>query len=463
MTFINNLNDYLWAIIVIPLLVVCALYFTIKTKGVQFSMLGHMVKLLAESPSSAGDGKDKKTISSFQAFVVSLTSRSGTGNLAGVASAIFVGGPGAVFWMWMMALLGSATAFVESTLAQLYKRKGEGSFIGGPAYYMKYGLHRPWLGVLFSIALALMMSLSQNIMQSNQISESIRSTFVVRMDVIALALSLLTGVIIFGGIHRIARFSSVILPIMAGGYVTMTLVIIGMNITEVPHVLKLIVTSAFGLDPMAGGAFGIAVSQGIKRGLFSNEAGEASTPNTAATTENSHPVKQGLIQALGVFSDTLLVCTCTALIILLSGVYQGFESDGILLTTKALETQIGPAAPYIVSVTIFLFAFTSILGNYYYGETSIRFITRKKYVLNIYRLITMAIVLLGGFLSIGEIWSLVDLSMAVIVMINIGSVLPLVPKVSALLKDYRQQLKEGKDPQFKASSMPEIEKDLEAW
>lgn len=467
MQYLDSLNDWLWSFVIIPLLAGCALWFTFKTKGVQFRMIGHMVKLLFESPGSSkfseDSSKSKRHISSFHAFVVSLSSRVGTGNLAGVASAIFVGGPGAVFWMWVMALLGSATAFVESTLAQLYKRKSSDAYIGGPAYYMQYGLHKKWLGVLFSVIMIVTFAMANQIMQSNQICTSLGYTFSISLPWVAGFLAVFTGLIIFGGIHRIADFAALVVPIMAVAYLLLAIIIIAMNITLIPQVFKIIVTSAFGFNQAVGGMVGTAVAQGVKRGLFSNEAGEGSAPNAAATAETSHPVKQGLIQALGVFTDTIVVCTCTAMIILISGVYNGAEADGILLTTLALETEIGESARYFISAAIFLFAFSSIIGNYYYGETSVRFITKSRRMLLLFRIVTMLVVLIGGFLTISEIWSLIDICMAFLVMTNVSAILMLSPKVLALLHDYLDQKRIGKDPRFTASSMPEIEEDLEAW
>ncbi|MCF0121001.1 MAG: alanine:cation symporter family protein, partial [Oscillospiraceae bacterium] len=392
-----------------------------------------------------------------------LSATIGTGNIAGIAYAITMGGPGAVFWMWMVALLGSATALVESTLAQLYKRRAKGAYIGGPAYYMQYGLHRRWLGVLFSIIMVATFAMTNQIMQSYQICASIDDTFGVSMPVVAGVIALFTGVIISGGIHRIAKFAACVVPVMAVAYLLLVLYVIATNITLVPHVIKIIVTNAFGIDQAVGGAFGLAVSQGVKRGLFSNEAGEGSTPNAAATAETSHPIKQGLIQALGVFTDTIVVCSCTAMIILISGVYQGADADGILLTTRALETEIGPAARYFVSAAILLFAYSSVIGNYYYGETNIRFITKSRLVLLAFRLVTMAVVLLGGYMTLSEIWSLVDLCMACLVVINVTAILFLSPKVFTLLDDYLRQRKAGRDPVFRAETMPEVAADLDAW
>lgn len=320
---LNILNDYLWTYVVITLLVFCALYFTFRLKGVQFRQIGDMMRVIVEKP---GDQK----IGAFQAFAVSLSSRVGTGNLAGVASAIFVGGPGAVFWMWMMAFFGAATAFVEATLAQLYKRKGEDSFYGGPAYYMQHGLHRKWMGVLFAVLITITFGMANQVVQSNTLCDALADSLAIDAKWIGLTITIATLVIIFGGIRRISHFASIVVPFMAIGYVIIAIIVILMNITEIPAMIALIVKSAFGLEQAVGGAFGVAVMQGVKRGLFSNEAGEGSAPNAAAIAHTSHPVKQGLLQSLGVFTDTIVVCSCTAFIILLSGIYDSGR-DGIIL------------------------------------------------------------------------------------------------------------------------------------
>lgn len=464
---IDTINNAAWTWIVIPMLVCCALWFTIRLGGLQFRFLPLMIRQLLESGSAEESDGNGKPISSFHAFVVSLASRIGTGNLAGVASAIFVGGPGAVFWMWVMALLGSATAFVESTLAQLYKRKGDKQFYGGPAFYMKYGLHSPVLGVIFSICLAITFGIANQMMQSNQISLSVADTFNLSPLTVSLCLSALTGGVIIGGIHRISKFSAMVVPFMAVAYLILAVYVIITNITVIPGILKLIVTDAFGMNSVAGGAIGITVMQGVKRGLFSNEAGEGSAPNAAAVAQTSHPVRQGLVQALGVFTDTLVVCTCTAVIILVSGVYKDSNADGIILTTRALESQIGPMARYFISLAIFLFAYSSIIGNYYYGETAVRYISKKKSSVRIFQLFTVIVVIIGGLLSIEAAWSLIDLCMCSIVIINVYSILRLSPKVTFLWKNYRDQLREngrnGKAPVFRKEMMPGDTEDIEGW
>ena len=316
MGIINLINDLLWTYILVALLLGCAVWFTLRTRFVQFRMIKEMVRLLGDS-GGKGDAKEKH-ISSFQAFAISIASRVGTGNLAGVATAIAVGGPGAVFWMWVIALLGAASSFVESTLAQLYKIKGKDSFIGGPAYYMRKGLKQPWMGALFAVLITITFGFAFNSVQSNTLCAAFEGAFGFDHAVVGGIITALTLTIIFGGVQRIAKVSSIIVPIMALGYIALALIIVLLNIKELPGVLALIVGHAFGWEQALGGGVGMALMQGIKRGLFSNEAGMGSAPNVAATAHVSHPVKQGLIQTLGVFTDTLIICTCTAFIILFS-------------------------------------------------------------------------------------------------------------------------------------------------
>ena len=339
---IGAINEVLWSYILIIMLLGCAIWFTLRGKFVQFRMIGEMVRLLGDSTQKAAGGE--KHISSFQAFAVSLASRVGTGNLAGVATAVAVGGPGAVFWMWLIALLGSSSAFVESTLAQLYKVKGKDSFIGGPAYYMERGLGWRWMGVLFAVLISITFGFAFNSVQSNTICAAWENSFGFDHQWMGLAITALTLLTIFGGIQRIARVSSIVVPIMALGYIALALGIVLFNITELPTVIRTIVSSAFGWEQALGGTVGAALMQGIKRGLFSNEAGMGSAPNVAATAHVTHPVKQGLIQALGVFSDTLVICTCTAFIILFSGVPLDGSLNGVQLTQAALSAEVGALA-----------------------------------------------------------------------------------------------------------------------
>ncbi len=467
---INQINDAVWGYVLIGALVGCGLWFTWKTRGVQFRMIGEMFRLLTDSATSGTEGltdanAQHKHISSFQAFAVSVATRVGTGNLAGVASAIAVGGPGAVFWMWMIALIGSATAFVESTLAQLYKQRHKDSFIGGPAYYIQRGLHQRWMAVLFAVLITCQFGLSNNSVQSHTICGAMQEAFGWSPLWVGVFLAAMALFIVFGGIHRIANVSAVIVPVMAVGYVILALVIIAMNISEVPHVMTVIVTDAFGLRQTLGGTLGATIMLGVRRGLFSNEAGEGSAPNVAATATVSHPVKQGLIQALGVFTDTLLVCSCTAFIILISGLYDVPELNGVNLTQAALESEVGAAGPIFLAVAIFLFAFSSIIGNYYYGEANIRFITTSKTVMTVYRLFSGGVMVIFGALACFElVWNIVDFFMAFLTACNLIAIMILGKYAFRLLDDYRLQKRRGiKEPTFHRSQLPEIAHELECW
>lgn len=465
-TAISYTNDIIWTYLLTGILVLCAIWFTVRTGFLQFRSIPEMFRLLTERR-----GK-KSGISSFQAFAVSIASRVGTGNLAGVATAIVTGGPGAVFWMWIMALLGSASAFVESTLAQLYKRPNkDGTFIGGPAYYMERGIGKRWMGVLFAILISITFGFAFNSVQSNTICASWDMSFNIDPLWTGIFLTVLTAIIIFGGIRRIARVSSLIVPVMAIGYIILAFAVIAMNIGKIPEILGLIVSDAFGFGngeaggwrQIAGGGIGATVMQGIKRGLFSNEAGMGSAPNVAATADTTHPVKQGLIQALGVFTDTLIICSCTAFIILLGGVTDT-SANGIQLTQSALTHEIGHSGEVFISIAILMFAFSSIIGNYYYGEANIRFITGKRWVLNCYRVMVAGMVLWGALISLDLAWSMADLTMAMMTLCNLIAITILSPQAFRLLKDYRRQKKNGiKNPAFRKTGLPELKDRLECW
>ena len=460
---IDATNDILWTYVMIAALIGCALYFTLRSGFVQFRMLGEMIRQLVNS--NERHHTEGKHISPFQAFAVSLASRVGTGNLAGVATAIAVGGPGAVFWMWIIALIGSANAFIESTLAQLYKRRTEDSFIGGPAYYILHGLKCRWMAILFSVLTILTFGFAFNTVQSNTLCEAVENAFGFSHIYMGIAITVATLVIIFGGIQRIAKFSSIIVPIMALGYILLAFTIVIINIGQLPAVIELIIKSAFGMEQVVGGGLGAALMQGIKRGLFSNEAGMGSAPNVAATASTSHPVKQGLIQSLGVFTDTLIICSCTAFIILMSGIEFGGQMDGIRLTQEALTTQIGGAGRIFVAIAIFFFAFSSIIGNYYYGEANIKFITSSRKVLNAYRLLVGVMVMSGAAMSLQTVWSLADLTMALMTLCNIAAIVLLGGQVITLLKDYRKQKSAGLDPVFRKNDIKEFASNdsIECW
>lgn len=460
--WISSINDVLWSYILVTLLLGCAFWFTIRSRFVQFRMMGEMIRLLGDSPKKTGS--HEKHISSFQAFAVSLASRVGTGNLAGVATAITVGGPGAVFWMWLIALLGSSSAFVESTLAQLYKRKGKDSFVGGPAYYMEKGLKARWMGILFAILISITFGFAFNSVQSNTICAAWEKAFGIDHVWMGIVLTAVTLLIIFGGIHRIARVSGVIVPVMALGYIVLALGVVLFNLGKLPDVIRLIVSNAFGWEQALGGGIGATLMQGIKRGLFSNEAGMGSAPNVAATAHVTHPVKQGLIQALGVFTDTLIICTCTAFIILFSGVSTQTSLNGIQLTQEALTAEVGSAGGIFIALAILLFAFSSIIGNYYYGEANILFITRRKPVLVTYRLLVSAMVLCGSLMSLDLAWSLADIMMGLMTICNLIAIAILSRQAFLLLDHYLAQKRKGiSSPVFRKEDIPELEKEAECW
>lgn len=460
--WISGINEILWSYILIIMLLGCAVWFTVRTRFVQFRMIREMVRLLGDWATKGAKGE--KHISSFQAFAVSLASRVGTGNLAGVATAISVGGPGAVFWMWIIALLGASSAFVESTLAQLYKIKGKDSFIGGPAYYMKNGLGLGWMGILFAILISVTFGFAFNSVQSNTICAAWEGAFGIDHALIGSILTVFTLLIIFGGIHRIARVSGIIVPVMALGYIALALGIVLFNIRQLPAVLGQIIDNAFGWEQVAGGSVGAALMQGIKRGLFSNEAGMGSAPNVAATAHVTHPVKQGLIQTLGVFTDTLIICTCTAFIILFSGAPLDGSVDGIQLTQEALHNEVGSGGRIFVAIAILLFAFSSIIGNYYYGEANIRFITSKKSVLVVYRLLVGGMVMFGAMASLDLAWSLADVTMAFMTICNLIAISLLGRQAFLLLQDYVSQKRQGiKSPVFTKDRIPELKDKAECW
>lgn len=467
MEIINLINEYLWSYLLIALLIFSALYFTIRTKGVQFTMLGEMLRLLFNSGKGSNDNRDanvskNKTVSSFQALMVSLASRVGTGNLAGVATAIAIGGPGAVFWMWIIAILGSANAFIESTLAQLYKVKGEKSYMGGPAYYIKYGIGQNWWAILFAILITVTFGLAYNSVQSNTIALATFNQFGWSRMIVGIVLTALSLAIVCGSIQRISRFSEIVVPIMAVAYIILAITIIAINITSLPDVLSLIVTDAFDFSSAIGGGMGMTMIMGIKRGLFSNEAGEGSAPNVAATASVSHPVKQGLIQTLAVYTDTIIICTCTALIILCSGVFDNGH-NGIELTQDALNHEIGAIGSSFVTIAIFFFAFTSIVGNYYYGETNIQFMTKKRWVIYVYRIAVGAMVMIGAVSQLDFAWALADITMGLMTLCNIAAILVLGKYAIRLLDDYRNQKLKGYDPTYRSSTIPEIADKTRCW
>lgn len=459
-TILTSFNDFLWTYVLVISLIVIGVYFTFKTNFVQFRYMKEMFRLLGDGVSD----KELDGVSSFQAFCISTASRVGTGNLAGIAIAISVGGAGAIFWMWLIALIGSASSFIESTLAQVYKVKdSSGAFRGGPAYYMEKGLKKKWMGIIFSILITITFGLIFNSVQSNTIASAFNEAFKINQLVIGITLTILTALIIFGGIKRIAKVTEVIVPIMAVAYIGIALFVVIINIKEIPSLIMNIIEGAFGIKEVVGGSLGGILLVGIKRGLFSNEAGMGSAPNAAATATVSHPVKQGLIQTLGVFTDTIIICSCTAFIILLSPIDLTSGATGIQLTQAALSSHVGSWGSYFIAICILLFAFSSIIGNYYYGESNIEFLSKNKYTLVVYRILVIAMVFIGSIASMDLVWTLADVFMGLMAISNLIAIVLLGNIAIKVLNDYRKQKKAGiVDPVFKASSIPEL-KDVEEW
>ena len=464
MELLNNLvgitNEFLWSKVLIIMLIVLGIYFTFRTNFVQFRFFGEMFRLLGDG---AKGEKKEGAVSSFQAFCISTASRVGTGNIAGIAMAVVAGGPGSVFWMWLIALIGSASSFVESTLAQIFKIKDGEGFRGGPAYYMEQGLKNRTMGIVFSILITICFGFIFNAVQSNTITAAFNNAFGVNRLAIGIILATLTGIIIFGGVHRVAKVSEVIVPIFAVLYILVSLFVVVINIGEIPGIIKTIFESAFGLREMAVGSMSGMILVGIKRGLFSNEAGMGSAPNAAATADVTHPVKQGLIQTLGVFTDTIVICSCTAFMILLYSDYATAGLEGIELTQAALSSQIGLIGNIFIAVCILLFAFSSIVGNYYYGESNIGFMSNNKAVLNVFRAMVVGMVLFGSVAKVQLVWDLADVFMGLMAIINLIAIALLGKYAFVVLKDYTDQKKAGiKDPVFIASNIKGLE-NVECW
>ncbi|MDO5291450.1 MAG: alanine/glycine:cation symporter family protein [bacterium] len=455
MTFINellnNANDFLYGYILIALLVLAGIYFTIKTKFVQITMIPEAFRTLTEKKSN------EKGVSSFQALMISTASRVGTGNIAGVASALASGGPGAIFWMWLLGVIGSASAFVESTLAQIYKEKDGKAFRGGPAYYIQKALGKRWLGIIFAILLILCFAFGFNALQAYNVSSAVEY-YVSGAEakkilglVIGFILMIATAYTIFGGVHRIGIITSVIVPIMAILYICLGLFITLTNITALPAIFSEVFKQAFDIKAISGGFMGSCVMYGIKRGLFSNEAGMGSAPNAAATADVSHPVKQGLVQMISVYIDTLVICTTTAMMILVYGVGNG--EKGIPLVQQAVKSQVGEIGIHFIIVSIIFFAFSSMVGNYCYAESNLRFIKDNKVVLLVFRLFCLGAIVLGSIANFDTVWNLADVLMGFMAIVNIIAILLLYPIAVKALDDYKKQKKEGKDPIFKAANI----------
>lgn len=463
-TTVDTFNTYYWYVVIV-LLVVSGLYFTARTVGMQVRLLPTMLRSITEK---ADDAESADGVSPFRAFTISAASRVGTGNIAGVAIAIVIGGPGAVFWMWLMATFGAATAFAESALAQLYKQRGGDGFVGGPAYYIRNGLGWKWMAALFAVVITITYGFVFNAVQANSIAESVQANVGASLPValgVGIAVALVTGLVIFGGVRRLSTVTNVIVPLMAVAYIAVALIVVAVNITEIPALIALIIKHALGFEQVAGAAVGMGmIMQGIRRGLFSNEAGMGSAPNAAATAAVSHPAKQGFVQAVGVYFDTLIVCSATAFIVLLGSTKFGGEQIGMTVTQNALQEAVGAWAGPFLTVVIFFLAWSSVLGNTYYGEANIRFLAGAKapLAITVFRILVLLCVVGGALGSVKLVWNLADTFSAIMATINLVALIPLGGIAVKLLKDFERQAKLGHNPVFRVSSIPEA-KGVSLW
>lgn len=450
-------NTLIWDHLLIYVLLGAGAYFTIRTRFIQFRMFGHFWSALVHSREGAGEG-----ITGFQAFCIGLASRVGTGNIAGVAIALTLGGPGAIFWMWMVALVGMATAFIEATLAQLFKvPQPDGTFRGGPAYYIERGLGSRLWGCIFAILLISTFGLAFNAVQANTIADTLSSAHGIPPLVTAIGLVILAAPVLFGGMRAIARVAEWMMPIIAMAYVALALIIIGLHVERIPEVFSLIVRSAFGFDQAAAGAFGgiaAALLNGVKRGLFSNEAGMGSAPNAAATATVSHPATQGFVQSLGVFVDTIIVCSATAFIVLVSGVYDPSQPTavaGASLTQASVASTFGALGMAFMTLVIFLFAFSSILGNYAYADGNLTYLGASASAIQVFRVVVLLAVAGGCLGELPIVWGLADVAMGLMALVNLGAILLLGRWAFGALADYEQALPQGR-PSFDARANPHL-------
>ncbi|MBN9643149.1 alanine/glycine:cation symporter family protein [Corynebacterium mendelii] len=467
--FVGAVSGYEW--LVIPFaLTLAGLYFCWSTILVQLRYIPEMFKAIVEKPSQMEDGRDN--ISAFKAFTISAASRVGTGNVAGVAIAIATGGPGAVFWMWTLAIIGGATSFVESTLAQVYKVRDKDSYVGGPAYYITRGLGQQfrWLAVIFVVAITFTYGFVFNAVQSNSIADAMTTSFsganpMTVKIIVGVVLAAFTGAIIFGGVQRIGAVTQVLVPLMAVAYIVLGLIVCLINIAEIPGMIASIWAHAFGLRSFGGAVIGHVIMTGIKRGLFSNEAGMGSVPNAAATASVSHPAKQGLIQTLGVYFDTIIVCSVTAFIILLANPDLQPSDQGVSLTQESLAASVGGWGVDFLSIVILFLAFSSVIGNYYYGESNIEFLTRSKTVMNSFRALVVICVFLGTLGTVPLVWALADVFSGLMVFVNLCAIIPLGGVAVALLKHFAKQKAEGLDPIFHRDDLPNLRgwQNMECW
>lgn len=446
-------NDFLYSKFLIIVLIGAGIYFTVRSKFVQIRLLPEACRVVTEKSHTEGG------MSSFQALMIATASRVGTGNIAGIATAIVAGGPGALFWMWVMCIIGGASAFVESTLAQVYKEKDGSIFKGGPAYYIQKALGQRWLGIVFAILLILTFAFGFNGLQAFNISSAFEyyvanfSESYVPM-IIGLILAIASALLFFGGSHKISVVSSVLVPVMAIIYIIISIVIFIVNIKVLPSAMSTVFEEAFDFESIFGGFAGSCMVMGIKRGLFSNEAGMGSAPNAAAAADVSHPAKQGLVQVLSVFIDTLLICSATAFIVLLTGKYEvGGALNGIPLVQQSIATVFGEFGIHIVTVCICMFAFTSLIGNYFYAEANIKFISENKIFMFIFRILAVLMVFAGAQADLSLAWNMADVIMGGMATVNIFSILLLGGIAMKVLADYQQQKSQGLNPKFRAEKL----------
>ncbi|NWB99819.1 alanine:cation symporter family protein [Pseudomonas gingeri] len=459
---LDVINDFLSGKLLIVLIVGLGGYFTIRSRFVQIRHFLHMFGAFRDSvQKSAGQ------ISSFQALMLSLAGRVGAGNIAGVGLAVTLGGPGAVFWMWITALVGMSTSFFECSLGQLYKRcDANGQFRGGPSYYIQYGLKQPWLGKVMALLLLVTFGFAFNGLQSHAVTHSLNNAFGFSTIYSGIAIAVLLGLVFIGGIKRIAAVSDLLVPVKTLAYIGVTVYVIVLQFDHVPGMLMTIFKSAFGLDQAFAGLVGSAIVMGVKRGVFANEAGLGSAPNVAAVAKVDHPAAQGVVQAFSVFLDTFVICTCTALMILLSGLYTpGFEGDGLVLTQNALAAVVGDWGRIFISVALALFVFTSILYNYYLGESNLRFLVGdKRAAVILYRGLVLLLIFWGAIQNLGTVFAFADITMTLLAFVNLISLALLFNVGMRLLRDYDQQRKAGiKTPVFDSSQFKDLDLDLRAW
>ncbi|WP_375748335.1 alanine/glycine:cation symporter family protein [Vibrio sp. HN007] len=463
-SFFGIIGDLTWGWALIPFLVIFGLFFTIVTDFVQFRFFKRMFRVLLTKNQTAGE----KSISGREALLLSVGGRVGGGNIAGVAVAITLGGPGAVFWMWAIALVGMATSLVECSLAQLYKRKEGSDFRGGAAQTIVYGLGKDyrWLAYVYAVCLIASFAIGFNAFQGNTVAGAAADSLGIDRMYTGVFLAGVVGFIIYGGIHRIAKAADVIVPIMAVAYMAIAVIIILMNITELPAVISSIVSNAFGLEEAVGGGMGAALAQGLRRGLFSNEAGLGSAPNVAATADVTHPISQGITQSLSVFIDTIIVCSCTAFVILLGDVYvPGADIDGVVLTQQSLVSHLGEWAKYYLTFAILLFSFSSVIYNYYLGENALAFMSKSKTALHVLRVAVILIVFTGAVAPAAtSVFFFSDPMMGILAVVNLLALIMLFPTAMRILKDYREQLKAGNEhPEFDSSKFEDLDIDQTAW